>query len=468
MGPVREPAVAGTFYPEDPRALREMIRDFLDRSESVSLPGPPLAVLAPHAGYIYSGAVAASVYRLLRNRSYETVVVLAPSHRVPFRGASVLPQGAYRTPLGLIPVDEEVCQRLLRADPLLIDFPEAHVPEHALEVQLPFLQEVLSPGWNLVPVVMGSQDFQTAQVLARSLREALAARNRALVVASSDLSHYRSAEEAETMDRRAIRFMEDLDARGLWEAAQKGEVEACGIGPILVSLLMAKEAGVLRGTQIRYAHSGHVTGDRSRVVGYTAMVWALPAGAGGKEGKTVGVDLGLTEEEKRILKEIARTAITSRLEGKPIPKVGPLTETLKEPRGAFVTLEKHHQLRGCIGLIEAIKPLHETVREMALAAAFQDPRFPPLTKEEWPEVEIEISVLTPFRRIHDPLEIQVGLHGIYLIKGLHRGLLLPQVATEYGWDRETFLEHTCLKAGLPPRAWKDPETEIYVFSADIF
>ncbi|RTZ91734.1 MAG: AMMECR1 domain-containing protein, partial [Deltaproteobacteria bacterium] len=140
----------------------------------------------------------------------------------------------------------------------------------------------------------------------------------------------------------------------------------------------------------------------------------------------------------------------------------------EEYRGAFVTLTKNGNLRGCIGLIQPVKPLAESVQEMAIAAAFQDPRFPPLTKGEWPEIDIEISALTPFRKIEDLSEIQVGTHGIYIQKGPYSGLLLPQVATEYGWDREEFLQQTCIKAGLHPMAYKDPDAKIYIFSADIF
>lgn len=187
-----------------------------------------------------------------------------------------------------------------------------------------------------------------------------------------------------------------------------------------------------------------------------------------KEEKKVGVDLGLTEDERKILHHIAKTAIECRLKGKPIPEFKIDSTTLKENRGAFVTLNKRGQLRGCIGYIEGRGPLYKTVEEMAQAAAFQDPRFPPVTEKELSELAIEISVLTPLKKIADVKEIEVGKHGLYIKKGWHSGLLLPQVATEYGWDRQTFLEHTCRKAGLPPDAWKEKGAEIYIFSADVF
>lgn len=177
--------------------------------------------------------------------------------------------------------------------------------------------------------------------------------------------------------------------------------------------------------------------------------------------------MGLTEDEKRTLIDIAKTTIEYRMTGKSIPEFRVETEVLKEKRGAFVTLKKHGHLRGCIGYIEAKNPLYKTVEQMAIAAAFNDPRFPPLKHDEFEHVTIEISVLSPLKEIKDINEIEVGIHGIYIVKGFHSGLLLPQVATEYKWDTVTFLEETCYKAGLHPGAWRDKDTTIYIFSADI-
>ena len=187
-----------------------------------------------------------------------------------------------------------------------------------------------------------------------------------------------------------------------------------------------------------------------------------------REEKKVGVDLGLNAEEKKLLHHIARTVIENRTKGKPVPEFKVDAPILKENRGAFVTIQKKGQLRGCIGYIEGRGPLYKTIEEMAEAAAFRDPRFTPVKEKELPELEIEISVLTPLKKITDVNEIEVGKHGIYIKKGWYSGLLLPQVATDYGWDRQTFLEHTCQKAGLPTNAWKEKNMEIYIFSADIF
>ena len=184
--------------------------------------------------------------------------------------------------------------------------------------------------------------------------------------------------------------------------------------------------------------------------------------------RQVGVDLGLTEDERKQLREIARTVIEHRIDNRRPPPFEAASERLKEKRGAFVTVHKRGQLRGCIGNIRGREPLYQTVARMAEEAAFNDPRFPPLSKQELDDIDIEISALTPLKKIERVEEITVGKHGIYVEKGFFSGLLLPQVATEQGWDQQTFLEQTCFKAGLNKDAWKEKDTKIYVFSADVF
>ncbi len=177
---------------------------------------------------------------------------------------------------------------------------------------------------------------------------------------------------------------------------------------------------------------------------------------------------GLSQKERDYLHDQVRRVIAAGLEGGEGPRDVPASLVLREKRGAFVTLKKNGELRGCIGYVEAVKPLYLTIREMARAAAFDDPRFPPLTASEWPQVEVEISVLSPLEEIFDPARIEVGRHGILLRQGPFSGLLLPQVAVEYGWDREEFLFHTCLKAGMAGDCWRRSGTRIYIFSAEIF
>ncbi len=179
-------------------------------------------------------------------------------------------------------------------------------------------------------------------------------------------------------------------------------------------------------------------------------------------------NMNLSDADKKLLLKIARDSIEAHLTDKPMPALESVPRSLCESRGAFVSLHRKGQLRGCIGFLEAIKPLGQTVREMATAAAFHDPRFRPMRKEELADLEVEISVLSPMRLIKSVDEIQVGTHGLYIVQGMCRGLLLPQVATEYKWDRDTFLAQTCCKAGLPPNAWRDADTKIYLFTAEVF
>ena len=468
---IRESILAGSWYPGDPKRLRQDVELYLEKAQAVELQGELVALIAPHAGYQYSGQVAAYAYKLLERRKFETVVIIAPSHRAYFPGVSVYDRGGFRTPLGAVPLDAELIGTLKEHDRRIRYVAEAHAREHSLEIQLPFLQVVM-PGFKLVPLIMGDQSFASCQWLAEAVANTIGKRS-VLVVASTDLSHFHPYQEAKELDQVVLDKVNAFDPRSLSENLQGGKGEACGGGPVVTAMLIARKLGANKSQVLRYANSGDVTGDHSGVVGYmAAAVWANPkkkddAQEDGTQRK-VGVDLGLTPEEKRALLELARKTIEAKCRGNRAPEPKAQSSTLDEPRGAFVSLHKDGRLRGCIGQIHARQPLVRTVAEMAVAAAFEDPRFPPLRREELSDIDIEISVLTPLRRITDVGQIQVGTHGIYLRRGGYSGLLLPQVATEWGWDRNTFLEHTCEKAHLSKDAWKDGETEIYIFSADVF
>lgn len=469
MKEIREPAVSGMFYPDRPEVLSREITKYLENAKKEKIDGEIVGLISPHAGYIYSGQVAAHAYKLIEGMSFESVVVIAPSHRVDFKGASLYDRGGYRTPLGLVPIDVELSKKLLEKWKGIRFLPEAHRQEHSLEVQIPFLQ-VLLKSFKLVPIVLEPYWSQeTCQWLAQAIADTIRGK-KVLLIASTDLSHFHAYEKAVQLDQIVLRYLERFDAEGLSRDLREGRCEACGGGPMITVMMAAKALGANRSKVLKYLNSGDVTGDRSRVVGYAAA--ALYKGTGGEEkmkgGKRVGVDLGLSEEEKKTLHQIAKTVIENRAKGKPVPEFKIDAPALKENRGAFVSLHKKGQLRGCIGYIEGRGPLHKTIEEMAEAAAFRDPRFSPVTERELPELDIEISVLTPLKRITDINEIEIGKHGLYIRRGWYSGLLLPQVATEYGWDRKTFLEHTCQKAGLPSNAWKEKDVEIYIFSADIF
>lgn len=469
MQEIREPAVSGMFYPDRPEILSRDVKKYLENVKREKIDGEVIALVSPHAGYMYSGQVAAHAYKLIEGKTFDSIVVLAPSHRVDFKGASLYDRGGYRTPLGVVPIDVELSKKMMERWKRIQFLPEAHAQEHSLEVQIPFLQVVLK-SFKLIPIVMEPHwSWETCRLLAQAIADTVRGRN-VLLIASSDLSHFHPYEKAVQLDKIVLQHIDRFDAEGLNRDLKEGRCEACGGGPVITMMLAAKALGATRGKVLKYLNSGDVMGDRSRVVGYAAAVFYKAAGGEEKmKGeKKVGVDLGLSGDEKKTLHQIAKTVIENKARGKPIPGFKIDFPVLKENRGAFVSLHKKGQLRGCIGYIEGRGPLHKTIEEMAEAAAFRDPRFSPVTEKELPELDIEISVLTPLAKITDVNEIEVGKHGIYIKKGWHSGLLLPQVATEYGWDRKTFLEHTCQKAGLPSGAWKDKDIEIYIFSADIF
>lgn len=463
---IRKSVIAGSWYPGDPECLRRDIEAYMSKVPAGTWRGKVIGIVSPHAGYMYSGQVASHAYKLLREKHFDTVIVIGPSHRTFFKGASIYDGDGYQTPLGIVPVDKETTEVIRSRSGMISSVPDAHRQEHSIEIQLPFLQVTLTE-FKFVPVVMGTQDEKTCRALAEAITEAVKGKN-ALIVGSSDLSHFKGYEKTVAMDALVLDHMKKMDAKGLLQDLERGACEACGGGPIAVTMMVSERLGATGSKVLKYANSGDITGDKSSVVGYAAAVFYETDSR--KHSEKEGLDregLYVSDADRSMLLETARKSIESQFTGVKVPMPETLSSTMKKKMGAFVTIKKHGQLRGCIGYIEAIKPLYTTVTEMAKAAAFDDPRFPPLRKQEMKDLTIEVSVLTPLREIQDTTNITVGRHGIYIVKGFHAGLLLPQVAIEHNWDRITFLEETCRKAGLPVSAWKDKGTKIYVFSAEI-
>jgi AmmeMemoRadiSam system protein B/AmmeMemoRadiSam system protein A len=456
-GKVREPAVAGAFYPGTEEALRDAVSSMLAAVEPAEIRGEVVGLISPHAGYIYSGPVAAHGYKLVEGRSFDAVVVVAPSHHAYFDGSSVYALGPYRTPLGLVDIHKDLAETIVDSDKSIGFHAPAHQSEHSLEVQLPFLQ-VAVPDLRVVPIVMGDQSLANCRRLGQAIASSVKNMN-VLLVASSDLSHFHPYDEAVGLDRVIVDRIEKYDYEGLAGDLKSRKAEACGGGPMITVMIASKELGASEAVTLKYANSGDVTNDKSGVVGYLAVALVKEA--------SVGVDLGLGRSEKVELLNLARRTIEARIKGTPLPASDTDSALLNEKMGAFVTITKGGQLRGCIGHLRGIEPLHSTISKMAVAAATEDPRFPPLSPDELEDISLEISVLTPFKKIVSPDEIEVGRDGLYIEKGHNHGVLLPQVATEYGWDRDEFLEHTCAKAGLPSGAWREG-SDIYIFSAQVF
>ncbi|MGD8538936.1 MAG: AmmeMemoRadiSam system protein B [Candidatus Aminicenantes bacterium] len=453
---VRKPVCAGSWYENRPEELSRQLDRFLLQADSSAPTEGILGLIAPHAGYVYSGWIAAHAYRLVHGKDYDTVIIIGPSHRHGFRGCSIYPEGGYETPFGVAEIDESLASEISKASGFGF-IPKAHEEEHSVEMQVPFIQKVL-PEAKIVPIVMGVPSRKTVSALAEAFIQTLRHKN-VLIVASTDLSHFFSKGKANTVDRETVALIESMDTDVLLKKMERRENIMCGGGPVAAVLIYAKKVGGPKIKTLKYADSSQVGGDESRVVGYMAA--AIYA------GKSTVHSFSLSPEEKTRLLAIARESLERYVRKNEIYRPKENNPKFLSPKGAFVTLKKKGALRGCIGFIEAVLPLHQTIVQATIYAASKDARFPPVAPSELEDIALEISVLTSPVRIDDPREVEVGRHGLIIAKGNQRGLLLPQVPVENRWSRRTFLQRTCQKAGLPKDAWRSG-AEIYTFEAIVF
>ena len=464
----RQPAVAGSFYPADAAELRKMISGFMASAKPNQTDGLVRAIVVPHAGYVFSGGVAASGYNQLNpDQVYKRVFILASSHRYSFGKASVYTLGDYITPLGRVPVDIEVANELIRSSKDFTDYPEAHFSEHSIEVQLPFLQTRLKNPFKIVPIILGTQMPAVCEEIAKALKPYFTSEN--LFVVSSDFSHYPAYADAVKVDEITAKAFCTNSPAEFTRALQNNEklripelaTSMCAWPSGLTFLYLTQGNTNLLFNKIDYQNSGDIKlyGDKTSVVGYNAICISEP--------KRSGFDL--TDTDRHELIRIARSTIDSYIRTRTIPPLNPAgySENLKVKAGAFVTLKIDGNLRGCIGSFEPSVPLYKVIQEMAIASSTQDSRFQPVKVQELESIHIEISVLTPMRKIKNISEIQLGKHGIYIKKGFSGGTFLPQVATETGWTLEEFLGHCARdKAGIGWTGWKD--ADIYTYEALIF
>ena len=462
---VRPAAVAGQFYPRDPAQLRAAVAAFL--ADAVPARGVrPVALVLPHAGYVYSGQIAADGWRQAAGQAFDLVVLLGANHTTAgFSGISVHPGTGFRTPLGVAAVDTAAAAALRAAGGAVNSDLRVHEREHSIEVQVPFAQVVL-PGARILPVVVGTDDPAALAGFARALARVLEGR-RALIVASSDLSHYPDQEGSVAADRAVLAAVARMDAAGLrrtaaaqLRAGHRGlETCACGEGAIVVAMETARALGARRGIVLSRADSGDLpVGDPGRVVGYGAVMFC--AGPGGADSGALDLpapadaDAALGPADRRALLQLARHTLERWFATGTVPLPRGFSPAARRRQGVFVTLYERGELRGCLGHMAGDRPLPQNVAAMALAAASEDPRFPPLAAAELADVEIEISVLTPLERVAGPAAIVLGRDGVQIRKDGRAAVFLPQVATEQGWDRDALLENLCLKAGLAKDAWK--------------
>ena len=476
--PVVRPATqAGRFYDGNAQMLSHEVDSLLALHANEKQYNDVAALIVPHAGYYFSGNVAASAYAKLNpEKPYKRIFLIGPSHHEWFNGASVNNAVEYyATPLGEVKVDRETARKLIETDSVFAYRPKAHDREHCLEVQLPFLQRRFGNVPPIVPIIISTNDFQKLSRIAGVLKPWFNEEN--LFVISSDFSHYPSYEDACKVDALTGEAIESGDVEQFISALDTNAIRgianlatsACGEFPIISLMLMLDNQYKVK--HLMYQNSGDIDDyDRSRVVGYHSFVvirseTAIPEHS--KPDAQLSTDFLLSDEDKRVLKEIAFQSIKDSLNGKSVHLQNTSNPILNQKCGAFVSLYKHGRLRGCIGHFGEDIPLQKVVAKMARAAAFEDPRFPPLRQNELDDVKIEISVLTPMRRIQSLDEFELHRHGIYIRKGYRSGTFLPQVADEVNWTKEEFVGHCSQdKAGLGWNGWRD--AELYVYEAIVF
>jgi len=457
----RMPAVAGSFYPANATVLKNQVSTLFENA--IKVPETDVAALiVPHAGYVFSGMVAASAYaKLNRQARYKNIFIIGPSHRKYFEGVSIYPKGHYTTPSGKVNINEETATELIEKHKFIYYDEEADQAEHSLEVQLPFLQYWLHNDFKIVPLIIGYDKSSLCSELAEALRPWFNAEN--LFVISSDFSHYPTYETACKTDMETAEAIISNNIEQLKNCCDKNKhsftknlfTGLCGSVAVQTLLYLTSNITDISFEKIVYKNSGDVPqGDKDRVVGY----WAIAV-------NRTSNNINITADDKNALLKIARDSIAGHFKnGKNAEPESEYSGILKEKYGAFVTLRKEGKLRGCIGRFDPDQPLYQTIKEMAIAAATRDSRFNPVTTEELDQIEIEISILTPLKLISSIDQVQLGKHGIYIKKGLNKGTYLPQVALDTNWTKEEFLGHCARdKAGIGWDGWKN--AELYTFEA---
>lgn len=465
----RKPCVAGQFYPGSASELHDELGMLFGKAKPRE-GGKVAAIVSPHAGYVYSGGVAASAFNQIDPEGkWDRIFLIGSSHRVYFDGASVYNIGNFETPLGTVKVDIETANKLIKDCKSIVFRDDAHATEHSLEVQLPFLQYHLKNEFQIVPIIIATQSLETIKKIAGTLKPYFNERN--LFVISSDFSHYpvyKNAIEVDSATASAIltnspdKFLETIDINESKNIANLA-TSICGWTSVLALLEITSKTPGTEIKTIEYKNSGDAGfGDKRRVVGY----WAI---AVTRTNNDENLDFSLDKTDKVNLLKIARETIETFVKKGFMPDIDPsgFSRALKTPAGAFVSLHKDGQLRGCIGSFVPDEPLYQVVQDMAISASTKDYRFPRVSTDELKEIDIEISVLTPLKKISSADEIVLGKHGIYMKKGYNTGTFLPQVATQTGWSLDEFLGHCARdKAGIGWYGWKD--ADLYTYEALIF
>ena len=473
--------LAGKWYPADARILSEQIASFFQKAQTQPI-NDVIALVLPHAGYQFSGQTAAEAIKAI-NREYKRVVIIGPTHGLPMQDVLSLPRVThYQTPLGQIPLDTDFITKLLEY-PLFQNIPAAHKYEHSVQIELPLLQQYSRADFKLVPIVAGQCSLEQINKAASILKSLVD--DQTLVIASSDFVHYGPnygytpfekdvPAQIEKLNLDAYEFIKALDCEGFLQYRRTTGATICGYVPIAILLSMLSDADKtippIQAHLISHTSSGELTGDYTNSVSYLSIAFS---GHWGKQTKTKppAKNPDLSDDDKKQLLSLARKSILYFLEKRQLPDASELgftvTEAMKSPRAAFVTLKKDSQLRGCIGDIFPTQPLYKSVITNAVRAAVKDRRFPPVTQPECSDITIEISVLTVPEPVSSPEQIRIGTDGVIMEKAGRGAVFLPQVAPEQGWNVEQTLNRLSLKANLPADGWKQGAAFL-VFQADVF
>ena len=481
---IRHPIVAGKFYPDRKEDLSFQIKNYLEQTDILKLNKRIRSLILPHAGYSFSGPAAAAGYKQIQGEKRRNVFLLGNSHSSFFEGIAISEASSWHTPLGEVVVAKEKAEELIGSDKNIFFNEEPHIKEHCLEVQLPFLQEVLKGGFRIIPLLFGNDSKEDYKLLGQALLEVSGKED--LIIASSDMSHYPPYEEANRIDKKTLSIISQGDIEELENHIREVEEQTvpgeetllCGEDAVKTCMYLFKKADWEGCEILKYNNSGDSElVSKESVVGYGTLAFYHGKRFEEEEKKELDkrIDQEIEEklglEEREFLLKVARETVESYAKEGRIPNFNVDNKKLLEPRGAFVTLKKRGELRGCIGqIVQSKNPLWKVVQNMALAAAFKDSRFLPVKEEELSQLDYEISILSLPSLIFDWKEIELGKHGVIIKKGEVSGVFLPQVAEETGWNKEEFLSQLCWhKAGLDPDSYKkDPDLEIYVFTVENF
>jgi len=462
---IKEADLAGSWYSDSSEVLSEQIDDYLKRANVAPIKEEVVALVCPHAGIQYSGDTAAHGFLAVSNKEIDTVILIGFSHRMSYDGIAVFNKKGYKTPLGVLYTDEAAAREIVDLNEKIFPDTLPFEQENSVELILPFIQVSFKDAKVLL-LAMGKQSFENCEVLGDALYEILKNRRNFLIIASTDMSHHFAYSKAKDIDSSTANLITRMQPKELFSQCY-GRNRMCGLGAVTSAMIAAQKLGADEVKLLKKTTSARLGGQDEKVVGYLSAAFIKKEAKNVKESEKMGKLLD--DQQKKELLKLSRDTITLYLDTGRVLERETDSSALKKVMGVFVTLHKGHQLRGCIGNIIGTKPLYLGIRDMSIASATQDSRFPPVTRDELDDINIEISVLSPLKRVASPDEIVLGTHGVLVRDRLRSGVYLPQVATETGWSKEQFMDSLCAhKAGINPGAWKKGECQIYVFTAEVF